>query len=251
MKKCRGLALVVLAIFLFSGCAAAPVSPPPVTEVLPTLTPVQELPTTAPIPTAAKDNAALAAYFADTYAPGYATAAYADLTHDGQNELIVVELFDTDGVTPIEIASVMDASDFYAGRVTVFSLKDGAVEAIYTRDAFFSHVGWMQLYLYTDETGAYLFDYNPSVYQGYADYTYALFCLDASGDVNLKKSNAISFIISDGEDGLTYTDADGNDVSAAVAAFEAEAQSYIDRATPLLVYYEDLYGTVRFDFLDK
>jgi hypothetical protein len=210
---------------------------------------VQELPTTAPLPTVTKDDSALSTYFADTYAPGYAAAAYADLTHDGQNELIVVELFGEDEVTPLALSSVTDASKFYAGRVSVFSAQSEA--AIYTRDAFFSHVGWMQLYLYTDETGAYLFDYNPTVYQGYADYTYALFSLDASGDVNLKKSNAISFIISDGEDGLTYTDANGSNVSAAVAAFEAEAQSYIDRATPLLVYYEGLDGTVRFDYLNK
>ena len=243
MKKFRILTLVVLVIFLLPGCAKAP-NFPSVTEGLKT----PEI-TVAPVPTAVKDDVALQKYFEDTYKPGYASAAFADLTHDGQNELIVVELYGEDGVTPIELNSVTDAADFTAGRVTVFSLIDGTVEAIYTRDASNAHASWVELYLFTDKTGAYLFDYNPSVYQGFADYTYALFSLSASGDINLKKSNAISFIITNGKKGLSFTDADGNDVSAAVAAFEAETQSYIDHATPLLVYYEGVDGTVRFDFL--
>ncbi len=249
MKKCHGLALVVLSIFLLSGCAAAPENPASTATLPPTAAPTREPPASAPLPTDADGDAALAAYFMDAYEPGYAAATYADLTHDGQNELITVELLDTDGVTPVELASVTDAAAFSAGRVTVFALKDGTLAAIYTREALYAHAGWMQLYLYTDETGAYLFEYAPSVYQGYADYTYALVSLDASGDAQTKESNALSFTVSAQGDGFSFTDAGGSDISADVAAFEAEAQGYIDRATPLLVYYEGLDGTVRFEHL--
>ncbi|MCE5235711.1 MAG: hypothetical protein ABFC62_04800 [Clostridiaceae bacterium] len=256
MKKYRAFALLVLAIFLFAGCAKKPVSPTPTVAPTAAATPnapaTLQPPTPTPVSTPAAGDAVLAAYFRQNYDLGYAEAAYADLTHDGQNELIVVELLDESGTpAPVALSSVTDSSDFREGYVRVFSLVNGAAAQIYEREANHAHVGWQQLYLLTDETGAYLFDCNPSVFQGYADYTYTLFSLDAKGGAVVKESGYLSFVVDSAGDGYTYKDAAGKDVSADVAAFEAAAQGYVERAVPLLVYFESLDGTVLYDFLNR
>lgn len=247
--KFRAFFALCLALCLLAGCAPQAVVPSPA----PTPSPAQS-PFTTPAPTpeageAAKDSE-LAAYFAETFSEGYAAAAYADLTHDGQNELIVVELLEELDSAPVALAQVTDAGAFSAGRVRVFSLAGGAVEQLYEREAHYAHVGWLALYLYADETVAYLFDYSPSVFQGYADYIYSLYALDASGSPAVKESASLSFVISDdGQGGFAFLDSSKKDVSADVAAFEAAAQSYIESSIPLLVYFETFNGITSFDYL--
>lgn len=256
MNKYRVFASLALTVFLFTGCAKKPVSPAPTvaptaaqTSSAPTALP---LPTPTPVSTPAAGDAVLSAYFRQNYDLGYAEAAYADLTHDGQNELIVVELLsESDTPAPVELSSVTESGAFSAGYLRVFSLVNGAAAQIYEREASYAHVGWQQLYLIADETGAYLFDYNPSVYQGYADYTYVLFSLDASGGAVVKESASLSFEVVPSGNGYKYKDAAGKDVSADVAALEAAARGYIERAVPLLVYFENLDGTVLYDFLNR
>ena len=252
------MALACCALLLFAGCASwfeppAPAAPPsqPVETATPApaSTPVNLITSPALTPAPVENDAALSAYFTENYDLGYAEAAYVDLTHDGSNELIVVEMLGEDLETPLMLSSVTDAVSFFSGRMRVFSVIDGAVSQIFERQNHFAHVGWMQLYLYTDETGAYLFDYNPSMFQGYADYIYTLFSLDAKGEAVVKDSNSFAFLSED--DGFVSTDGSGKDVSADVTAFEALAQAYVEKSRPLLVYFETLHGQVLFDYLNR
>ena len=151
--------------------------------------------------------------------------------------------------TPLMLSSVTDSISFLSGRMRVFSVIDGAVSQIFERQNHYAHVGWMQIYLYTDETGAYLFDYNPSMFQGYADYIYTLFSLDAKGEAVVKDNNSFTFVSED--DGFVSADGSGKDVSADVTAFEALAQAYVEKSQPLLVYFETLDGQVLFDYLNR
>lgn len=252
------LALACCALFLFAGCAAwfetpaptaTPGQPVETASPAPATTPVDLLTSPALTPSSVENDAALSAYFSENYNLGYAEAAYVDLTHDGNNELVVVEMLGEDLETPLILSSVTDSISFLSGRMRVFSVIDGAVSQIFERQNHYAHVGWMQIYLYTDETGAYLFDYNPSMFQGYADYIYTLFSLDAKGEAVVKDSNSFSFVSEDG--GFVSADGSGKDVSADVTAFEALAQAYVEKSQPLLVYFETLDGQVLFDYLNR
>ena len=250
------IALTCCAMLLFAGCAAevpaptaTPVQPVETASPVPTTTPADLLTSPALPPAPVENDATLSAYFSENYDLGYAEAAYVDLTHDGNNELIVVEMLGEDFETPLMLSSVTDSGSFLSGRMRVFSVIDGAVRQIFERQNHYAHVGWMQMYLYTDETGAYLFDYNPSMFQGYADYVYTLFSLDAKGEAVVKDSNSFSFV-SEG-DSFVPVDGSGKEVSADVKAFEALAQAYVEKSQPLIVYFETLDGQVLFDYLNR
>ena len=79
------------------------------------------------------------AYYKDSYTEGNSRAFYADLTHNGCDDLIVLE---TQG----------DASAYtLEAMVTVFTRdRSGEIRTVYERQIDQSHAGWGWLYLYEE-----------------------------------------------------------------------------------------------------
>lgn len=90
--------------------------------------------------------------------PALTTIAQADLDHDGQDEQIQVE----------EVA---------AGLLYSLLVRRADGTLLYSNSAAFSHNGWNSLFLCEIDGQDYLLQYYPEMYQGYAQYSYAVFSL--------------------------------------------------------------------------
>lgn len=103
---------------------------------------------------------------------------YADLTHDGINEKIVVDL-----TYVINYPKTGEEK-----TVSVYSGSSG--ELIWTGHADTVHVGWNGIYIYNDGKNDYLLLWQPTVYQDIADFNIRIFSLTEDGKENdlLKKS---------------------------------------------------------------
>ena len=111
------------------------------------------------------------AYYRDSYKDGNSRAFYADLTHDGRDDLIVLE---TEG----------DASDYsLEAAVTVFTRDQaGEIRTVYERQIDQSHAGWGWLYLYEENGKDYLVEYDPILYEGLSSYAFSVFYLNEEGE---------------------------------------------------------------------
>lgn len=101
---------------------------------------------------------------------------YADLTHDGVDEIITV---DTAAQQSEGTASLM--------------VTDADGRLLYQKDCSTSHAGWATIGLYTDETGAYLLDYSPNFSQGAGEYRCTLFYLHPKNRTVEVQFHAVSF----------------------------------------------------------
>jgi len=99
-----------------------------------------------------------------------------DLDHDGNEDIMKVEILN-------------DSSTGEGAKVSVFSADD----LIYSATADLPHTGWNGFYLYEDENGAYLLHWRPTMYQGYASYTYAVFSFNAKGEQVFLDSGSLEF----------------------------------------------------------
>jgi len=91
----------------------------------------------------------------------------ADLNHDGIDDKIVVEVYVRD-----------DGADTGA-IVTVY--EGNSDKILYTADANVAHAGWDGVYLYYNNGAAYLMNWRPSMFQGYAGYVYEIFSFAKNG----------------------------------------------------------------------
>lgn len=103
------------------------------------------------------------------------TFGSADLDRDGKAESFEVSETDPVGIYTLDV------------------LKDDG-SALWSEDAGTAHVGWNGLYLYQGEDGFYILRYNPTMYQGEADYHYELFTLEG-GEVHTAASRSVKFSV--------------------------------------------------------
>lgn len=101
---------------------------------------------------------------------------YADLTHDGVKEKIVV-----------------DISNIEKTQNAVLKIVDSENRSIWEEAAGIPHVGWNSLYLYTKDGKDYLLRYNPYMNQGMASYRYELFWIDEMGIEKNVSSDRLDF----------------------------------------------------------
>ena len=140
----------------------------------------------------------------------------ADLNHDGQTEQIV-----------------FDWGYFDRGSWGIFAVLDADGRVIYKEEPASAHPGWVSLYLCRLQGEEYLFRYTPTCYQGWCDYSYELFYLDASGKEVITDSALVSFYGSEGEP--------GQDVPV------MEASALVDFAETVNTYMENAYLLVSTD----
>lgn len=105
-------------------------------------------------------------------------AGHADLTNDGINEKIVVDL-SAAGETQEIILKIMNA--------------DG--KTIWKESAGIPHAGWNSVYLCTVDGRNFLLRYNPYMNQGWGSYSYELFSIDDEGTENTVDEGEVSFDI--------------------------------------------------------
>lgn len=101
-----------------------------------------------------------------------------DVTHDGIKDTITLHM---EALRDESLATGEEET------VTVTSGKTGEKIASYTADTV--HYGWNGIYLYEDETGKYLVEWKPMMYQGLGAFSLKVFSLkeDGTEDVVFKK----------------------------------------------------------------
>lgn len=128
------------------------------------------------------------------------------------------------------------------GGLRLEVLENGTV--LYAREGYYAHVGWNAVFLCTLEGEDYLLQYNPTMYQGMANYSYALFTLE--GDTqHMVRENALDFDINFGmptPDGGTVDPDDIFDPDA-IAGYMEEVNQLLSHSVQLLNTDGDLTGT--------
>lgn len=202
--------------------------------------PLPELPEEAVAPEKARQ--VLRDYFSDHYSEAGCSAIYADLTHDGAEELLVLELGnDRTGEAMLLHGSALDPDRFTEGRVTVLrAMPDGTVTALYTYTCGSRHAEWGELYLQKRDGLSYLLLYTPYTSTGRSTFEIALFSLGESGALQDEVRETVSFPVEEG------TAREGDADEAGIEAFLQTAQVLLRDAKPLIVYdavYDPLTGT--------
>lgn len=214
----------------------------------------------APAQAAAAESAAperarqvLRDYFSAHYSEAGCSAVYADLTHDGTEELVVLEMGgDRTGEPVLLHGGALDPDGFTEGRVTVLrAAEDGAVTALYEYTCGSSHAAWGELYLQKQDGLSYLLLYTPYTSTGRSTFELALFSLEEDGGAVDAVRERVSFPVEGGA--AMEGDAD----AAAVEAFLQTARSLLEGAKPLIVY-DSVYdaasgadGPRQFAYLDE
>lgn len=140
--------------------------------------------------------------------------------------------FDQDG-TPemVELITYFGEGTYYELRVT------GADGKLLWRDeAYPVHSGYNSIFACRLEDGDYLLRYHPTMYQGYATYTYELFSLDEEGNPVTKQENSVSFDVNWGTPMHESFDAE------AVADFMDELNGLLAQSKLLVTTDPDLEG---------
>lgn len=192
-------------------------------------------------------------YFSAHYSEGGCSAIYADLTHDGAEELVVLAFENDRAGEPVQLhGGALDPDRFTEGRVTVLqATPDGAVVPIYEYTCTSSHAGWGELYLQKRDGLSYLLLYTPYTGAGRSDFEIALFSLGNSGETRDAAREAVSFPVEDG------TAREGDAGQEEIGAFLESAQALLRGAKPLIVYdavYDPASGTDgprQFAYLDE
>ena len=141
-----------------------------------------------------------------------------DFTHDGAPEAV-------------ELAAHFAEYTFY--EVLVIQ-QDGTV--LWRDEAHPVHSGYNSIFACRLEEGDYLLRYHPTMYQGYATYTYELFSLDEKGTPVIKQENSVSFDVNWGTPMHESFDAE------AVADFMDELNGLLAQSKLLVTTDPDLEG---------
>lgn len=194
----------------------------------------------------------LRTYFMDQYSEAACSAIYADLTHDGIEELLVLEIENNRAGEPAALhGGALPADDFTQAWVTVLRAgESGEVLPIYEFVCGAEHSQWGELYLKKTEGLDYLLWYAPYTRAGRSDFQLAVFSLGWNGAVIDRVRERVFFPADGGEP--QEEDADG----AAVTAFLKQAEMLLEGAEPVIVYnmiYDPVSGADgprRFAYLD-
>lgn len=133
---------------------------------------------------------------------------YSDLTHDGVNEKITVD-----------VSSVEETMEAF------LKVLDSEGNVIWQESAGIPHAGWNSVYLCSLDGKDWLMRYNPYMIQGWGNYSYKLFSLDEQGTEKVLDEDEISFNITGQVDEF--------DIEK-MAEFYAKINEYLDKSILLL-----------------
>lgn len=106
------------------------------------------------------------------------TSYYADLNHDGNDECIVINIDEWD---------TMDRA-----RMAVYE-QSGTI--LFNRDLYGAHAGWGNYFLCEQDGRDYLLEFMPTMYQGYATYSWKLMDFDANNELRIVEEDSIEFTV--------------------------------------------------------
>ena len=104
------------------------------------------------------------------------TTFYADLNHDGTDERIIVNTAEWEKDDSVRFAAYQ---------------QDGTV--LLTRQLYGAHAGWGTYFLYEKDGKDYLLEFNPTMYQGYADHSWRLLYFNKNGKLIVEDEDSVSF----------------------------------------------------------
>lgn len=149
------------------------------------------------------------------------TSYYADLNHDGNDECIVININEWDTMDRV--------------RMAVYE-QSGTI--LFNRDLYGAHAGWGNYFLCEQDGKDYLLEFMPTMYQGYATYSWKLMDFDAKNELRVVEEDSVDFSINPEQ--FYEFDAD------AIYAFLQETENMLTEAM-LLVSVENgelQYSTV-------
>ncbi len=104
------------------------------------------------------------------------TTFYADLNHDNKDEFIVI-----------------DVSDWEEHDTVHFTVYKDNGKVLFNDELYSSHAGWGNYFLYEQDGKDYLLKFMPTIYQGYATYSWQLMDLNWRGKLRVVDSNKVEF----------------------------------------------------------
>ena len=148
---------------------------------------------------------------------------YADLTHDGKDEKIVLNV-------------KTGEADFTEAEVTVLADDgNGVFSPVYEKHIDSSHTGWGWLYLYEENGLAYLVDYDPVLYEGTSRYSCTVFSLTETGGEDILYHDTLSF---------EWTGEDDPQLKEQIAEFNRKAFIYMNQAQVLAAIGEEYFSSI-------
>lgn len=194
----------------------------------------------------------LRTYFMDHYSEASCSAVYADLTHDGVEELLVLTVEDSRAGEPVTVhGGALEADSFTSARAAVLRAgADGEVRPIYQFTCGAEHSQWGELYLKKEEGADYLLWFSPYTGAGRGDFRLAQFSLGEDGAVLDRVRERITFPAEGGEPLA------GDAGETERAAFLDMAEALLEDAEPVIVcgvIHDPVSGTDgprRFAYLD-
>lgn len=167
---------------------------------------------------------------------------YADVTHDGIDDLIKTVVFNLDKNASIDTAiNGMSAGSFVKVYKGIYEGEYEESACFVSRDFHMSHLGNGSAFLVDYEGQDYLMIASLYEGQGQADYNYTLFYIDDSEGIITQDRYGVTFAT----DNVTYQNADGREVVEPL--FDSHIEKYIDNSEILLAldceYESALYST--------
>ncbi len=104
------------------------------------------------------------------------TTFYADLNHDSTDETIILNKGNWSSMDEVRLGVYQD---------------DGTL--LYSDSLYAAHAGWNNYFLYTKDDKDYLLEFSPTMYQGYADYSWKLMDFDRSGKLRIVDEEHVKF----------------------------------------------------------
>lgn len=179
-------------------------------------------------------------YFEENYEANTAGVILADVTGDGQDEMLVLTMYGTGGEA-LSLRDTVEADRFGWGRWEICGVREGEVVPLDSlRDIGGGHVGWGQQYLVPRETGFAVLEYDPYEGQGLAGYGYRLSRLTEEGEWVELDSGRVSFSLM--EEGSPTAQGMEFSTDEEIALFLSKVWAYRDSGVPLLCYDEGSEG---------
>lgn len=176
-------------------------------------------------------------YFDENYAKENCNVFLADLTHDGVNDMVVVEILKDTTLAPIN-----NVDEYNYIRINVLHMGDnGMISSIYENDAKNIHSGWLWLYLYEEDGKDYLLQYSPNLLEGVGNYHYNIFSLGGNGEQIIYKSDQVDFKLD--------TTADESAIRKRIEDLQARVDNYSAKSKVLIELGEESFlGKTYFNY---
>lgn len=145
--------------------------------------------------------------------------------------------FDHDGTPePVELITIFGENGVSAGGYTLRIWKEDGTP-IWVQNTDLGHASWCSVFAFEQDGRDYLLRYNPTMYQGFATYSYTLFSLSEFGEEQAVREGSVNFDLNFGSPMH-----EGYDPKA-IAAFLEEVHGLLENSELLLTTEGGVFRT--------